>query len=246
MTELMLYRGARRVERTELSLVDAPPSTNTWFPVRHEAVLSVVEQTLQGAGFDIAKSQFALSEDNARFFGTLDLTAPVTEGVTLTVGVRNSTDKTFPIGLCAGTRVFVCDNLAFSAEIYVSKKHTRFGNDRFREGIAKAVSTLHQYRTVEAERIGHYRERSLEENEAAACLLHAFESEVLTTRTLPLAVSEWRKPSQEEFAPRTAWSLFNAFTAALRTRQSNPAEFAALTMKLYRLMDGHLQKALAV
>lgn len=246
MTELMLHRGARRVERTELALVNAPPPTETWFPVRHEAVLDVVEQTLAGAGFDIAKSQFALSEDNARFFGTLDLTAPITDGVTLTIGVRNSTDKTFPIGLCAGTRVFVCDNLAFSAEIYVSKKHTRFGNERFRDGIALAVSTLHQYQTVEAERIVHYRQRPLDENEAAACLLHAFESAILTTRTLPMALAEWRTPSQEEFAPRTAWSLFNAFTAALRARQSNPAEFAALTMKLYRLMDGHLQRALVI
>lgn len=237
MSQLMLHRGARIVERAELDQVEAPPPTNSWFPLRHGQVLSTVEETLGIAGFAITRSQFALSQDDARFFGTLDLATPIIDGVTMTVGVRNSTDKTFPIGLCAGNRVFVCDNLAFSAEIYVAKKHTRFGEQRFHEGIATAIGSLRQYQDVEARRIVDYRERELGETEAAACLLHGFEQGILTTRTLPQAIEEWRKPALEDFQPRTAWSLFNAFTSALKERQSNPAQFAALTMRVYRLLD---------
>jgi len=41
------------------------------------------------------------------------------------VGLRNSHDKTYPAGLVAGSKVFVCDNLCFSGEVRLSRKHTR-------------------------------------------------------------------------------------------------------------------------
>jgi len=84
-----------------------------------------------------------VSHGGARFFGTLDLTTSVSEGVTLAVGIRNSNDQSFPIGFCCGQRVFVCDNLAFTSEIIVSKKYTRFGQERYLEGLARAVGSRH-------------------------------------------------------------------------------------------------------
>ena len=244
---LILHRGARPVERAELDLIEAPPATETWFPIRHSHVLETVEQTLGNAGFQISKAQYGISQDGARFFGTLDLTAPITEGVSLCVGVRNSVDKTFPIGLTAGSRVFVCDNLAFNSEIYVSKKHTRFGKERFDEGISHALTALGQFRQVEASRIAHYRDTVLDDDRASATLLRAFEEGILSTRSLPEAINEWRHPALEDFQPRTAWSLFNAFTAALKERASvSPAQFAALTMRLYGLIDQQANYTVAV
>ena len=82
MSQLILHRGARPVDRVELDQVEAPPPTDTWFPLRHSQVLSTVEETLGDAGFAITRSNFALSQDNARFFGTLDLSTSIIEGVT--------------------------------------------------------------------------------------------------------------------------------------------------------------------
>src|SRR5687768_1275796 len=124
---LCLHRGARIVDRNELDAVEAPPSTETWFPLRHGHVLDTVLATLQSSGFEIHNSQLSLTQDNARFFGTLDLSTTVAGGTTLAVGVRNSVDKTFPLGFCAGCRVFVCDNLAFRSELLVARKHTLNG-----------------------------------------------------------------------------------------------------------------------
>ena len=45
MSQLILHRGARPVERAELDQVEAPPPTGTWFPLRHSQVLSTVEET---------------------------------------------------------------------------------------------------------------------------------------------------------------------------------------------------------
>ena len=41
-----------------------------------------------------------------------------------TLGLRNSHDKTFPIGIAYSSRVFVCDNLAFMGDHVIRRKHT--------------------------------------------------------------------------------------------------------------------------
>jgi ribosomal protein L9 len=68
-------------------------ATKTWYPVRHRDVLTCVEETLDKSGFQIRKSQLSVSNNNHRFFGVLDIEAPLADGVTLSVGVRNSNDR---------------------------------------------------------------------------------------------------------------------------------------------------------
>ena len=174
----------------------------------------------------------------ARFFGTLDLATPISDGVSLAIGIRNSTDKSFPIGFCCGQRVFVCDNLPFTSEIVVSKRHTRFGQDRYLEGLARAVAALDQYRESAACWIGQMQESRLSEDAANSYLLQAYETGIIGLRLLPLVIQEWRNPTFEQYQPRTAYSLFNCFTDVLRrTRQvSYPAESALATMRLSKLL----------
>ena len=155
---LMNHRGAREVQRMELATIEAPSPTKTWYPIAHRAILDSVWSTLEGAGFQIRQSRLSVSHGDARFFGTLDLATPISDGVALAVGIRNSTDQSFPIGFCCGQRVFVCDNLAFTSEIVVSKKHTRFGQERYLEGLASAVGSLNQYRESAACWISQLRE----------------------------------------------------------------------------------------
>src|ERR1041384_4160845 len=40
------------------------------------------------------------------------------------LGVRNSYDRSLAVGLTLGSRVFCCDNLAFSGEVTMHRKHT--------------------------------------------------------------------------------------------------------------------------
>lgn len=237
MTQLMLHTGARVVERSELETYDAPPPTDTWFPLRHATVLDRVKTTLGESGFAIEREALALNPSNTRFFGTLDLRSELHNGVTLTVGVRNSIDKSFPIGLVAGSRVFVCDNLAFSSEIVVSRKHTRFGERRFGDAIVQAMSDLRQFQDTETQRIDWMRQAALSDDAANSYLLQAFEEEIIGPRLLPLAIEEWRNPKHQDFVPRNVWSLFNAFTEVLKPRQlSQPAAAAHDTMRLQCLL----------
>jgi hypothetical protein len=154
---LIKHCGARTVTWGELDEMPTPPATATWFPLPHGQVLGSVVQTLDSAGFKIESMELAVTPDDARFFGTLQLQALVAPGVALAVGVRNSVDKSLPIGFCCGQHVFVCDNLAFSAHIRVNRRQNRFGGARFSDAIAATVAGLQEFRENEARRIERYR-----------------------------------------------------------------------------------------
>jgi hypothetical protein len=218
-------------------LIDAPPSTDTWYPTRHGSVLETVEQMITNAGMVIDKAEYAVSKGGARFFCTLDLTSEIVPGVKLAIGLRNSHDKAFAINLTAGSRVFVCDNLAFCSDIYVAKKHTRYGRLRFDEGISKALANLGQFKALEAHRIARYKDVPVTETVAKAAILTAYEQQIIGVRQLDATLHEWKRPSHAEFADRTAWALFNCFTEVLKAKQRQPQQFAGITMKLYGLVD---------
>jgi hypothetical protein len=240
-SHLVTHCGARVVTREELDRVEAPPPSETWFPVKHSLVIDTVRESLQASGFQVERSQFALSRNDARLFATMDLASPLAAGVQLAVGIRNSTDKSLPLGFVAGARVFVCDNMAFRSELLVTRKHTRNGATRFQEAICQATQSLVQFREVESQRIRRYQHLELTDVKADSVLLRAYEQDVVSHRLLPQVIKEWRTPSFEEFGVRTAWSLLNAFTSVLGGRlKTNPQQFAALTIRLQDLLDREL------
>src|SRR5205823_10787172 len=132
-----------------------------WNPVPHVEVLSHAEHCLSDAGYVIEHASLALSRNDAQFFGTLTLRSPLSEGVNLAVGLRSSIDKSISLQWCCGSRVFVCDNLAFTAETMIARKHTRFGIERYQEAICKVVRELSDYRDQEAFRIREMQRREV-------------------------------------------------------------------------------------
>lgn len=231
-------RGARIVTEEELGDFPAPLPTATHFPIAHCSVLCRVEELLDAASFHVDRKTLMISHGGDRFFGTLDLSTSIANGVTLSVGIRSSYDKTFPIGACFGSRVFVCSNLAFHSEVTIARRHTRFGERRYIEATALALQGLRQFEAQESERISAMKERELGTAEADSLLLRAYETNLVSTPLLPKLIAEWREPSYEEFKPRTAWSLFNCFTHVLKDRQrSNPQRTALKTMQLHRFLS---------
>ena len=99
-----------------------------WYPLPHRTLVTEVENQLQAAGFQLRGATYSLTHDGQRFFGVLQVTLPTRNDREFgwVVGLRNSHDKSLPAGLVAGTQVMVCDNLAFTGEVKLSRKHTRF------------------------------------------------------------------------------------------------------------------------
>ena len=240
-SEMVLHAGARIVSFEELETIPAPESTKTWFPVPHIDVVSVACELLNDADFRIDRLTLAVARDDHRMFATLDLKSEVDPGVCLSVGVRSSTDKSFPLTLVAGSRVFVCDNLAFFGDINVTRKHTRNGAERWEEGIAGAISELDDFIAAERDRVELLRSLHVGDVLAHHIILMAMMEDTVNPVQAREVCHQWHEPAHDEFRPRNAWSLMNAFTEVMKPAQvRNFGRFALNTMKLYPLIMNHV------
>lgn len=236
MTGLMVHAGARKVEAAQLATISTPAATETWFPIPHDNVYGLVRDNLTRMGYAVRKEEHGLSKDDARWFAVLTLAfegAPA--DYSLVAGIRNSHDKTFPTGLIVGSRVFVCDNLAFSGEISIKRKHTRNIFTDLPRLVGDAMGKLGDMRQSQETRIAAYKDRQIGDSEAHDLLIRAMDVKVLPNRIVPDVLNEWRKPRHVDFMPRNAWSLFNAFTEVLK--QTSPTELPNRTIGLHGLMD---------
>ena len=237
MSELMLHAGGKLATLDELRACKTPLPEGRWHPVSHVTVLNTVTETLRGAGYVIKSEKYALARSDARFFGVLNLETPLAQGVGLSVGVRNSVDRSFPLGFAAGSHCFVCDNLAFRAELLVRKKHTVNGMKAFGTAIAGAVASLTSFKEAEELRIKRMAEMELTPADASHVILQAYRRGIISSLQLPLVCKAWEEPPHADFAPRTAWSLFNAFTEVLKPRAiSAPQQFVSSTIRLNGLL----------
>ena len=235
---LVLHCGAREVTRTQLVEVPCPPPEGRWRPVPHHEVLDYAVKALDDAGYGVEKMSLGLARDDNRFFGTLVLKSALVSGVSLAVGLRSSLDKSISLQWACGHHCFVCDNMAFRSEKVIARKHTTNGVLRYQEAICRAVSELSEFREQESVRIKALTYRDLNDTQAESLLLRCYEQGVLSARTLPEAIAQWRAPKFEEFQERNAWSLFNAVTFAISDRRfTNPQTHASLTIRLGAILS---------
>lgn len=230
---MTLHCGAREVTREELALVPCPQAEGRWKPVAHSQVLDFALNGLTEAGYAVKSLKLGLSRNDQRFWGTIVLESQVVFGVSLAVAVASSTDKSVSLRWGYGHRVWVCDNGAWSMEKTIARKHTTNGVTRYQEAIVRAVSELDQYRQIEEERIKRLAAWEIDDTKAESLLLRCYEAGVLSVRTLPVALAQWRRPEYADFEPRTGWSVYNAATYALHDKQkSNAQAHAHATVRL--------------
>jgi len=238
---LMLHCGTDAVDREVVLESPTPPPTgyrggfHTHYPLPHGHVLERVERHLAHAGMTIVEEAHGLTHDGARYFGMLQVAnGQQSDDYGMVVGIRNSHDKRFPASLVMGSGVFVCDNLAFSGEVKLSRKHTRHIIRDLSQLISRAVSRLVDVRQRQDVRIAAYKEHDVSDREAHDTIIRALDCKVVPSSKIEQVVAEWRKPSHPEFNPRTAWSLFNSFTEILK---GNAQYALRRTQALHGLLD---------
>ena len=241
MSSLCLHTGAKIIEMEQLRDVATPEATPTWTPVAHDALVDSVKGALVSSGASIVKEEHALYRDGARYFGLLHLSENNDGGNTV-IGIRNSHDNTFPAGVSLGNHVFVCDNLSFSGDVTVARKHTRFIGRDLDRLIYFAVGKLADLRQKQLVRFAAYKGRELSDVEAHDLIVRALLAHIISGEAVTKVVGEWRKPAHDEFAPRNVWSLFNDFTEVLKGIA--PQAAVRRTMTLHGLLDAHCQLAI--
>lgn len=210
---LVVHRGGWEATKADLAAVPVPDPTESYYPVPYGRFIEEVELHIPRFGLTVQSSAFALAREGSQMFGVLTcVNGKPAADYALAIGVRNSYDRSLAVGLTLGSRVFCCDNLAFSGEVTMHRKHTV---NVFRDLPNLIYRMLYQVSSMRERTDGEIaamKMRDLPQAQAHHLMVEAIRANVLPASRLPKVIEAWDEPRHEEFAPRTAWSLFNAFT----------------------------------
>ena len=230
------------VSREQLAMIEAPPSDYTWHPIDYDLYLDVVDRKIEEYGLTIVKEQHILYRNTKLYFGKLWVegsngvdTGLAQHGVSTMIGLGTSHDKSMACKMAAGSHVSYCENGSWFAEITLSRKNTKYVERDLPALVARALARLWMRREAEIKRIDSYNQMQLNDAKAHDIIIRAFDAKVMPNSKIKAVLHNWRNPEQEVFEPRTMWSLFNAFTEALKgTAEYN---LPVRTRALYNLCD---------
>ena len=233
--QLLAHCGSSKITREELKRIPTPEASPTHQPIPHN---HIVEALVEGLGFrhiSPIREEYAVSTDGMKLFGVLDLETTF-DGCRFSIGIRNSNDKTMRLALTVGYRVLVCDNMAFHGDFTpVLAKHTKhlslvdvlsIGIDRIQRNFEPMKKQVEEWKATR-----------ISDESAKLVIYRAFvQGELDVPKHLARCVHDlYFNPTAEEFAPRTTWSLSNAFTSAFKDLDPIP-QFKA-TAKLAAFLE---------
>jgi hypothetical protein len=231
---LLLHRGGTEVDYGYLRELPLPEATPTHVPIDHWRVVDLVKYALQYHGHEIVEEHHAVAEEGMRYFGLLTLRSPY-GSYTDTLGLRNSNDRSYPVGLTIGSRVFVCDNLAFAGDYTtIKRKHTAKLKFELPGLIASMVEPLAEKRQEQAKCFERYQETPLLPHQADHAIMQLYRDGVIGVQRIADVHQQWEEPDFD-WGDKTAYRLFNAATFALTGRV---AENPSITRKLHQVIDG--------
>lgn len=236
---LMLHRGAEEVPFQALQEAVTPEATKTHVPIPHASLVDHVRYALGMFGHDVTEEHHGITPDGMRYFGLLTLKSPYGD-YTDTVGLRNSHDKRFPIGISMGARVFVCDNLSFLGEHVIRRKHTANAKRELPGLVMEIVEPLAQARRAQQITFDRYKATEVQDMLADFAIMEMYRKGIINVQRIADVHQEWNKPSFEGLEGSSAWRLFNAATYALEGMiTENPMK----TQKLHKIIDGICEEA---
>ena len=218
--QVIAHCGAKFVSYEDVCMAPVPMGTESFKPLPHRDFVDTIKSELNTRGVEIVKTSYALNKNGMQLFGMFDLaTVAPTGDFRSVMGFRNSNDRSWAAGIVAGSRVFVCDNLAFSGEFFcLRKKHTpnldlgiHIGPaiDRFEENFDLLVGLTDHLKTV-----------NLSDTQAKELMVDLCGAKLFPLRLLPEIRKQWLEPDYPVFEDRTAWSLYNAFTESAKVIKS--------------------------
>lgn len=219
--------------RTQLAALPTFEGTDTHKPVPHIELIQGIDMVLGENGIHIAAEKFSVNRLGNALFGVMDLrgdsTLPATQGFSAAMGLRTANDKTMSIQLGVGAKVFICDNLAFHADMIAMKKKHTSGLDLIGDLRDAVKRFIEKFWTMSLQ-FEDMKNIAITPNEARVRIYDVFAKEVLAHRYFPLVHQAYFQPDRmvatvseagglTPYNPvykNTLWALHNAFTWALK------------------------------
>jgi hypothetical protein len=235
---LLSHCGTHKITRLELAELPVPETTDTFRPIPHNILIDQLEEALSFRHIRITRDEYAVSKDGMKMFGLLEVNADY-EGVGFAIGLRNANDKSMRVGMVAGYRVFICDNMSLSGDFQpMLNKHSK--NLNLTETLSTGVDRIQRGWQPLRQMIDAKRNLEVGEEEAQSIIYKAFMTQKFPVKLLRAVHNEFFiSPSYEEFRERTLWSLENAFTTSFK--QLKLVQQYAMTAKLGKFLKPYAQ-----
>lgn len=222
--KLCLHTGSGRIDRGALEMVPTPEPTATHVPIAHADLLGYVEKALGMFDIHVISEDLAISPRGDKFFGVLGVRPENTESYALLedeyracVGLRNSHNKSLRAGLCIGSSVFVCDNLSFSGDFVLSRKHTRKIVEDIWILVLKGVTAVVKSLASQGHQFTLYRDTNLKDEQANGLMIDLWRNGAIPTGSLGAVVKNYYEPElvNPKYA-RTVWGVMQSVTWCLK------------------------------
>jgi hypothetical protein len=156
------------------------------------------------------------------------------------LGLRNAHDKSFAAAICIGNRMLVCENLCFSSDVKLARRHTVNILKDIERVIADAVGRVLAHWNDMGERIAAYQNSALTDEQAGNLIVKLVDSKAFPAREIYNAITEFRKPRHVEFEGSTLWSLYNSITENLKGGDLSKLPFRTMTTQsIFDVVAGH-------
>ena len=212
---IMAQPGDRFVGRNEIATIPTPEATTTWRPVPHTEVIQAVDEVVRSHGWSITGEEYGLASEGKKMFGIMRINKSNSPEWSRCIGIRNSHDKSFAVGLTAGVSVMVCSNLAFGGTTVIKRRHT--SRIELTDLVDVAMGKLEdEFLTLET--VCQYLQvrRIASDDEARAVIVRAAEMNAINSCDIVPVFREFKQPRHAEFREPTWWSLLNAFTETIK------------------------------
>ena len=237
---LILHCGADPVDYDGLRGLHTPEATESHVPIPHSRIVDLVRHTLTFHGHVIQSEEHGTTQDGARYFGVMQL-ASTYGGYEDSVILRNSHDKSFPVGVGFGSHVFCCDNMAFIADTVIKRRHTVKLKRDLPGMVIEIVEPLAEVRRKQHESFDRFKAIEVTDTDADHLIMEMYRQKVINVTKIADVHNEWQSPTFEEMAEqKNAWRLFNAATFALRDRA---VQHPAATQALHTIIEGMCEAA---
>jgi len=231
----MLILAKNKINAEELTKVATPTATDTHAPIPHHQLVDLTRDALGRAGLEIKEEEHAIARGGLRYFGGFSLTGSTIKGDdrNIVLGLRNAHDKSFAASIAVGNQMMVCENLCFSSDVKLSRKHTTKIMSDLPRVLSSAIARVTAHWTDMGGRIEAYKKTEVES--ASDLIVQLVDANAFPARDIYKAVNEFRNPRHEEFKGGSLWTLYNSITENLKG--SDLTKLADRTMRMQSVFD---------
>lgn len=231
----MLIYAKNKIDSEALAGVQTPEGTHSHTPIPHHNLVKMTRQALDRAGLEVTEEEHATARGGLRYFGGFALKGKDFEGEDrkIVLGLRNAHDKSFAASIAVGNQMMVCENLCFSSDIKLARRHTTNILADLPRVLSSAVGRVTSHWQDMGKRITSY--QNTEVMDAAKMIVELVDAKAFPARDIYKAVEEFRNPRHEEFKGGSLWSLYNSITENLKG--GDLTKLADRTMRMQSIFD---------